>query len=107
MSRDAAGDALGRAGGSAGGTLAVITPRSAGVRPCPGEGEEPSGECLPLSSAAAEPIGMRALGRRPRTPGPGPALACGPQQLHSNGEACNPEGLAGRGGDGRGEREPY
>lgn len=53
------------------------------------------GALASLRSATAEPIGMRALGRRPRAPGEGPAPACGLRRLCSNGEACNPEGLAG------------
>lgn len=48
MPREAVGDALREAGGIAGGTLAVLAPHPAGVMPCPGEGEEPSGELSPL-----------------------------------------------------------
>lgn len=40
----------------------------------PGSGRELGGE----RSAAAQPVGMRALGRRPRVPGRAPAPACGP-----------------------------
>ena len=71
----------------------------------PGRGQRAwRGAFVSPRSAAAEPIGMQALGRRPRAPGRGPAPACGPRRLCSNGEACNPEDLAG-GARGAGKRD--
>lgn len=70
------GEAVRDALGAAGGTLAMLTPHPAGVMPCLGEGEERGGERRPLPPP--QPVGMRALGRPPRVPGPAPAPACGP-----------------------------
>lgn len=96
MPREAVGDALGEGeGGSRGYPCCAHTSPSWGdAVPGTGRGAQWGALASPRS-AAAEPIGMRVLGRQPRTPGQGPALACGPWRLRSNGEACNPEGLAG------------
>lgn len=69
-----------------------------------GRSAEPGGVRSPLpAQPAAQLMGMQAPGTPPSARGRGPDLACGLRRLSSDGEACNPEGLAG--GLGGGERD--
>lgn len=61
-----------------------------------GRSVEPGGVRSPLpAQPAAQLMGMQAPGTPPSTRGRGPDLACGLWRLGCDGEACNPEGLAG------------
>lgn len=84
--------------GAAGGTLAMLTPRPAGL--CRAWERVSGWEGMPASprSAPAQPIGMRALGRRPRVPGRGPAPACGPSGSALMGKPVIQRALSGMGG---------
>lgn len=66
--------------------------------PCLGEGERLGGDACLSPLTPAQPIGMRALGRRPRVPGRGPAPACGPSGSALMGKPVIQRALPGMGG---------
>lgn len=95
------GEALGDAVGAAGGTFAMLTAHAAGVMPCLGEGEELGRECLPLPAQAQPSRALCRAGQAATRAWTGASSSLWAQQLCSEGEACNPEGLAESGGKER------
>lgn len=91
------GEAVRDALGAAGGTLAMLTPHPAGSMPCLGKG----GSCAGSACRSPQPQPSdryASAGQAATRAWTGASSSLWAQRLPSDGEACNPEGLAESGG---------